>query len=120
MIQFYHVTLSVKDLEASIKFYHDIVGLRVLRRFPARQGGEIAFLGSEDIGGTQVEISGRTEGSVGIRVSIGFVAESLEDTMTFIRKKGYEIDGDIICPNPQTKFFFVKDPDGYRVQFINA
>ena len=117
-MQFRHVTLSVKDAEASIKFYQEIVGLKLIRRFPIESGKEIIFLGS---GGTEVElISGRTESGVSVGISMGFASESLENTMELIRSKGYEIVGDIINPNPQTRFFFVKDPDGYNVQFINA
>lgn len=117
MMQFRHITLSVKNLEESVRFYQEIVGLEIMRRFTAGPGMEIVFLGS---GGTEVElISGGADGPVGIGVSFGFASESLEDTMALLRKRGYEIDGDIICPNPQTRFFFCKDPDGYRVQFTN-
>jgi len=115
-MQFRHVTISVKDLEASLAFYQDVVGLEIVRRMAAGPGREIVFLGS---GGTEVElISGGGEVSPGAGISMGFAAESLEDTMALLREKGYEVEGDIVSPNPQTRFFFVKDPDGYRVQFI--
>ena len=116
-MEFRHVTLSVKDLDDSVKFYRDIVGLAVTRRFAAGPGREIVFLGS---GGTEVElISGGGESTAGTGISMGFATESLEGTMALLREKGFEIEGAIVSPNPQTRFFFAKDPDGYRVQFIN-
>ena len=114
---FRHVTLSVKDLDKSLNFYRDIIGLEITRRFSAGPEREIVFLGS---GGTEVElISGGAEATVGTGISLGFECESLQDIMDLLIEKGNEIDGDIVSPNPHTHFFFVKDPDGNRVQFIN-
>lgn len=65
-------------------------------------------------------IGGDTEGSVGIGISLGFASESLEDTMALICEIGYTIIKDIVSPNPQTRFFIAKDPDGYNIQFTNV
>jgi len=115
-MRFNYVTLSVKDMDASIRFYEEIVGLPLKRRFPSRPGTEIAFLGE---GETEVElISGREEGQTpNDCVFLGFEAESLEDTINLLRQKGYETDGNIISPAPDFSFFFARDPDGYKIQF---
>lgn len=47
------VTLSVKDMEESLRFYQEIVGLNIVNRFPAGPGVEIVFLGD---GETKVEL----------------------------------------------------------------
>ena len=117
-MKFCHVTLSVKDLDASVQFYRKIVGLEVTRRFPAGPGREIAFLGS---GGTEVElISGAHHNTpeAGNGVSLGFMAESLDCVIALLRENGYETDGNIISPNTNISFFFARDPDGYNVQFV--
>ena len=115
-MHFNYVTLTVKDLDASIRFYEDIVGLPLQRRFPSRPGTEIAFLGE---GETEIElISGREEDKASCDCFfLGFEAVSLEDTIALLRDKGYETDGQIISPAPDVKFFFAKDPDGYTIQF---
>ena len=119
-MKFCHVTLSVKNIEASLRFYQDIIGLNITRRFFAGPNTEIVFLGSGD---TEVElISGDTRNITepGNGISLGFVSESLEDTIKLLREKGYETDGKIISPNPHVSFFFVRDPDGYNIQFVKT
>ena len=118
-MKFKHVTLSVKDVEASLQFYQGIVGLEVTRRFTSGSGAEIVFLGN---GETDVElIGGASHDGVeeGKGISLGFVSESLEDTIALLREKGYYTDGVIISPNPHVSFFFARDPDGYSIQFLN-
>jgi len=119
-MKFCHVTLSVKDMEASLRFYQDITGLEVKRRFTAGPDTEITFLGS---GNTELELirDGAHNGvDPGKGISLGFAAGSLEDTIALLREKGYETDGAIISPNPHVSFFIARDPDGYIVQFVKG
>ena len=121
-MKFNHVTLSVRDLEASLKFYQEIVGLEITRRFPSGPDTEIIFVGSGD---TEVELichknADHSAVTPGNGISMGFLSPSIEDTIKLLREKGYETDGVIISPNPKTRFFFAIDPDGYRVQFVQA
>lgn len=116
-MKFCWCTILVKDLDASVKFYTEIAGLSLERRFPAGPGKEICFLGS---GETKVELI-RGEDCPeprGLGVSMGFETDSLESTMAFVKSKGVAVDSGPFQPNPRVKFFFVKDPDGYRVQFV--
>jgi len=117
-MKFNHVTLAVADLEASLKFYQEIVGLEIQRRFAAGPGRDIVFLGSGD---TQIELIGGANhdgAEVGKSISMGFAAASLEETIALLREKGYETDANIVSPQPSVRFFFAKDPDGYNIQFI--
>ncbi len=111
-------TLMVKNLEESIRFYQEAVGLSVSRRFQAGPDTEIAFLGD---GETKIELicnAGKTETRVGEDISWGFEVESLEAAMASVKEKGYEIQSGPFAPNPHTKFFYVLDPNGMRIQFV--
>lgn len=117
-MKFCWTTLSVNNMEESLKFYQEIVGLPVSKRYPAGPGVEICFLGE---GETKVELiynrdrkaPGNVEG-----VTLGFEVESVDEMIKFIKEKGLEPAGGIFQPNPHIKFFFVKDPNGVNVQFV--
>lgn len=117
-MKFAHVTIKVKNMNESMKFYEEIVGLAVVNRFPAGPNMEIVFLGQ---GETLVELihdSSNEDISIGSDISIGFGVDSLDETMAFVKEKGIEIFSGPFQPNPNTRFFFVLDPNGLRVQFI--
>lgn len=117
-MKFAHVTINVKNLEESLKFYEEIVGLPVVNRFPARPNMEIVFLGH---GETLVELihdSTNNDVSIGSDISIGFGVDSLDETIAFVKEKGIDIHSGPFQPNPNTRFFFVLDPNGLKVQFI--
>ena len=109
-------TLRVKDLETSIRFYEEILGLSVSRRFTSGSGGEIAFLGGA--GPVEIELiadgSGK-ETNVGTDISWGFEVDSLDDCMAFLTEKGIPFEGPR-SPGPTTRFIFFRDPDGMRIQ----
>ncbi|SET97643.1 VOC family protein [Lacrimispora sphenoides] len=112
-------TLNVRNLEESIKFYEEIIGLRVNRRFPAGPGTEIAFLGD---GETQIELicGGDREIQVGDDISWGFEVKSLDQTLSLAKEKGVILLGEPVQPNPHVRFAFIKDPNGMRVQLVET
>lgn len=114
-MRFLWCTVNVKDIEASLRFYQDIVGLPVTRRF-VEPGAELAFLGEGD---TKLEIiQGKGEPHSGGGVSIGFLVNNLEEKMDFVKKHGISVHSGPFAPSPRTRFFFVNDPDGMLVQFV--
>ncbi len=112
-------TLNVKDLNESIKFYEEIVGLKVVRRFPAGPGMEIAFLGE---GETKIELifNNKIEINVGPDISWGFEVDSVDEMMSFVQEKGIQIESGPFQPSPHSKYFFVLDPNGMRIQFFQG
>jgi lactoylglutathione lyase len=118
VMKFLHVTIHVKNLDESTRFYRDIVGLREKRRFKGGPGIEIVFLGE---GETEVELlfdANDGDVSYGTGVSIGFETQSVSELISSLRDKGVSVITDVIQPNPHVKFFFVSDPNGVKVQFV--
>lgn len=110
-------TLGVKDMDESIKFYKEVVGLPLNQRFKAGPDMEIAFLGK---GETQIELICQGDDKdihVGEDISWGFEVESLEHIIEFLRQKGIDIYQGPFSPNPASKFLFIKDPNGFKIQF---
>ncbi len=115
-MKFLWVTLRVNDMEASLKFYREVAGLPLNRRLSAH-GGDMAFLGE---GETQIELisaAGGTPAQYGRDLSIGFEVASLNEKMASVQALGLEVEGPF-APGPGVRFFFVKDPSGVRVQFV--
>jgi lactoylglutathione lyase len=105
-------------MEASLAFYQDLVGLKLMRRFSPQEGVEIAFLGE---GETKVELicNGSGEKSeVGSDISWGFETEDLDALTAILEEKGIAIQSGPFSPNPYMRFFYVLDPNGFKIQFV--
>lgn len=114
-------TLRVNNLGESVKFYTEVIGLKILDRMETGSGDNIVFLG-DDKRDTKIElicgssdISHKT--SVGEDIFWGFKVKSLDDTMTMLNEMGIDYEGPI-QPNPDIKFIFLKDPNGMNIQLI--
>ena len=111
-------TIRVNNLEKSLKFYQEIIGLPVDRRFKVEQGMEIAFLGN---GETKLElIFNKTskEVNIGLDISIGFEVGSVDKMLVYLKEKGIKIHSGPFQPNPNIKFFYLLDPNGLKVQLV--
>lgn len=116
-MKFLWCTLYVKDMAESLAFYQEVAGLSIDRRFPI-DNGEIVFLGD---GETKVELiyDGSDKWAAGKDgISLGFKAQSLDEKIALVKEKGIDIVAGPIQPSPVFKFFFVDDPNGVRIQFV--
>ena len=111
-------TLNVKNMDESLKFYEEVVGLTVDRRFKTEPGVEIVFLGD---GETKVELicnENSNNVNVGPDISWGFEVKSVDEMMNFVKEKGIAIESGPFQPNPYVKFFYIMDPNGLKIQFV--
>lgn len=110
-----HVTINTAKMEESIQFYKEIVGLE-MKVDMRGMGAPIVFLADGD--GPCVElIENPAQAYSGAGISIGFHAADVEAKRAELEEKGFA-PTPIIQPNPNTKFFFIKDPNGVTIQFI--
>lgn len=118
-MKFCWTTLHVTDMEKSLRFYQVITGLPLNRRFAPGPGRDIAFLGE---GTTKLELISDDNRQIPSKnISIGFmVPKSLEATMAVLKSHGYDQFSEVHAPNPHMRFFYVSDPDGFQVQFVEA
>lgn len=117
-MKFCWTTLKVKDMDESLSFYQEIVGLSIDRRFNAGPGVEIVFLGD---GETKVELiydENNKEVDFGQNISLGFVVNSVDEKMEFVQKNDIDIHSGPFQPNPNIKFFYIIDPNGLKIQFV--
>lgn len=108
-------TVHVKDLDRSVKFYEDVVGLKVVRRLSGPHG-DIVFLSAG--GETLLELMGGRSGKTDDDISIGFSTDDLDALMGALHAKGVKVHSGPFAPAPGVRFLFVQDPDGLMVQFV--
>lgn len=120
-----HTMLRVRDLDASLDFYCQHFGMKLLRKqdFP---GGEftLAFVGYGDESDTAVlELTHNWgENQYDLGNAYGHIAIGVEDAYGFcenLKTNGVDV---VREPGPMkhgtTVIAFVKDPDGYMVELI--
>ena len=119
-MKFCWTTLTVKNMEESLKFYEEIIGLSVNQRFQAGPNMEIAFLGQ---GETKIELicnKDVREVNMGEHISLGFEVSNLDEMMALVKERGIAIHSGPFQPNPNTRFFFILDPNDLKIQFVES
>ena len=124
-MQLLHTMIRVGDLQRSIDFYTEILGMKLLRKkdYP---GGRFtnAFVGYGDENeNTVVELTHNWDtDSYDLGSGFGHLAFGVEDiyaTCDAMRAKGINITRE---PGPMkhgtTVIAFVEDPDGYKIELI--
>ena len=118
-MNFCWITLNVSNMEESLNFYHEIIGLKISERFNVGEDIEIAMLGETD--GSKVELIYNKKQNVLARsegLSIGFQVKSLDEAMELLKNKNIPIKRGPISPLPSSRFFFIADPNGIEIQIV--
>jgi catechol 2,3-dioxygenase-like lactoylglutathione lyase family enzyme len=114
-----HVTLMVKDLETSIKFYTEKLGFSVHGETPAEDGRKTVFLRSGnacfDLYGMTEETPpsrSRLEDEVGL-VHIALKVEDFDETYNELVRRGVRFHiKPFYQPRSGRRIAFFRDPDG--------
>lgn len=122
-----HTMIRVGDLDRSIGFYTDVLGMRLLRKQDYPDGDfTLAFLGyGDESENTVIELTYNwgTE-SYDIGNAFGHIAIEVDDVYQAteqIRNRGGRILRDAGPMNAgSTIIAFVEDPDGYQIELIGA
>jgi len=122
-----HTMLRVGDLEKSIAFYTDVLGMQLLRRRDYPDGKfTLAFLGyGDEAANAVIELTHNWETkSYDIGTGYGHIAVGLPDiylACAAVKAKGGKVTRE---PGPMkfggSQIAFIEDPDGYKVEFIQT
>lgn len=120
-----HTMIRVGDLERSIAFYTEVLGMRLLRR-KDYEGGRFTnvFVGFQDEAeGAVLELThnwdtreydlGSGYGHIAIQVADAY--QACED----VRRRGGKVTREAgPMKHGTTVIAFVEDPDGYKIEFV--
>jgi lactoylglutathione lyase len=116
-----HTRYRVSDLEKTISFYKDVLGLEEIDRSKSPRGSELVFFkapGSEE----EIEIC-KYDGSgpVNVGSDITHLAFEVEDLDAFARhaaSKGYPLSDGPTKTGSGSIIAFVDAPEGYEIELI--
>jgi lactoylglutathione lyase len=120
-----HTMLRVGDLDRSLKFYTEVLGMRLLRRTDYPDGKfTLAFVGYQsEVEGAVLELTfnwGVDRYDIG--TGYGHVALEVDDAYAAcdeIKRRGGTVTREAgPMKHGSTVIAFVQDPDGYKIELI--
>ncbi|MEK6595242.1 MAG: lactoylglutathione lyase [Pseudomonadota bacterium] len=120
-----HTMLRVGNLEKSLEFYTQVLGMKLLRRKDYPDGKfTLAFVGYQDeASGTVLELTHNWDTSeYNLGEGFGHIAIEVDDAYQACentRKLGGKVTREAgPMKHGTTVIAFVEDPDGYKIEFI--
>lgn len=117
--QFAHYNYNVINLEKSISFYQEALGLHEVRRKEAADGSFILVYLGDGTTGFQLELTwlrdwGKESYNLGDNeIHLAFTVDDMEAA----HQKHQEM-GCICYENPGMGIYFISDPDGYWLEIV--
>jgi lactoylglutathione lyase len=116
-----HTRMRVSDMDQTIRFYTDVLGLEVLEKKMSPRGSHLAFLkvpNSEEL----IELTSfPPSGPVRVQedlVHLAFQVDSIDDTIATLTVKEIRITDGPTTTSSGSRFIFIDAPDGYEVELI--
>lgn len=116
-----HTRYRVDDLERTVKFYRDVLGLAEVKRHKSPRGSELVFLRAPG-SGEEIEIC-FFPGSDPVQVQpdlthLAFEVDSLEEFARHLAKHGLKYSDGPTTSASGTTFAFIDAPEGYEIELI--
>ena len=116
-----HTMIRVKDLDETLAFYTEFLGLRVVRESSIGDEAKLVFLADEG-GSYHLELTYNCDGrdyELGNQFGhLAFVVDDLEAVVAEVEAKGWWYRRS--KPGNRSSYIFVKDPNGYDIEILQA
>jgi lactoylglutathione lyase len=116
-----HTRMRVSDMEQTLTFYREVLGLEVVEQKVSPRGSQLAFLAvpnSEEL----IELcSFPTSGAVKVPedlVHLAFEVDDLDGTIQELQSKGVPVTDGPTQSSSGSRFIFIDAPDGYEIELI--
>jgi len=116
-----HTRYRVNDLERTVKFYRDVLGLEEIQRHKSPRGSELVFLKAPE-SDEQIEICSLPGGDA-VQVQpdlthLAFEVDSLEEFARHLARHGIKYSDGPSTTSTGTVFAFIDAPEGYEIELI--
>ncbi len=116
-----HTRMRVNDIERTVKFYEEALGLKVSRRHTSPRGAQLVFLrtpGSEE----EIELCQMPAGpDVKVQpdlMHLAFQVDDLNALAAQLAKKGFALSDGPTVTSSGSIIAFIDAPEGYEVELI--
>jgi lactoylglutathione lyase len=116
-----HTRMRVNDLERTVKFYQDALGLTVAKRHTSPRGAQLAFLATPN-SDEEIEICQLANSpSVHVQPDLMHLAFEVDDLAAFaeqLKAKGFPLSDGPTPTGSGSLIAFIDAPEGYEVELI--
>jgi uncharacterized glyoxalase superfamily protein PhnB len=113
-------SLTVGDVNATLRFYTEVLGFEITERFEqdGRLGGAVLAAGEARllIGQDDWKKGRDRQKGIGFRLYLG-TAQSIDDLAAAIQARGAQLDREPTDQPWGTRDFAISDPDGFAITF---
>lgn len=116
-----HTRYRVNDLEKTVQFYKDILGLEEVSRYKSPRGSELVFLKAPQSEETIEICSFPGSGPVQVQADLTHLAFEVEDIEQFrqeIERRGWKFSDGPTKSSSGSIFAFLDAPEGYEIELI--
>jgi lactoylglutathione lyase len=116
-----HTRYRVNDLEKTIRFYVDVLGLQEVRRHKSPRGSELVFLKTPESEELIEVCYFPSSGPVQVQpdlTHLAFQVDSLEEFGKHLAKHGVKYSDGPIMKDNGGGFAFIDAPEGYEIELI--
>ena len=119
-----HTRYRVNELERTIQFYKEVLGLEEVRRHKSPRGSELVFLKAPESEELIELCYFPTSGPVQVQADLthlAFEVDSLEEFGKHLAARGLKYsDGPTMKPDGSGGFAFIDAPEGYEIELIQT
>ena len=121
--KYLHTRFRVSDMDKSIYFYRDILGMKVVEQKTSPRGSKLVFLKFPDMDCELELCSFPDSGNVHVPedlVHLAFEVDDLERCIERLKVAGVLITEGPIESSNGTRFIFTEDPDKYEIELMQS
>ncbi|MCZ6802109.1 MAG: VOC family protein [Nitrospirae bacterium] len=116
-----HTRMRVSDMDETIKFYCEVLGLEVIERKVSPRGSHLAFLAVPNSDELIELCSFPASGPVHVDedlVHLAFEVDNIDETIQDLTNKHVPITDGPTQSSSGSRFIFIDAPDGYEIELI--
>ena len=116
-----HTRMRVNDIERSVKFYEQALGLKAVRRHTSPRGAQLVFLATPN-SDEEIELC-QLPGSPAVQVQpdlmhLAFEVDDLEAFAASLKARGFALSDGPTKSGSGSAIAFIDAPEGYEVELI--